>query len=257
MFKSSNLGEFDDDPFFSDPFRAHRDQMRQMMRSFSEPFGGPFMPSITDGRSRGRNAAETPALRAEHRDTATSPFGMFDSIMTNMRSSMDGMYKNFDNMPTDPNTHSFSSSSVMTYSKVGNDPPKVFQASSSTRRAPGGVKETVRSLKDTESGLEKMAIGHHIQDRGHVVEKKMNKKTGDKEVVQDFQNMDESEAQSFDEQWQKELSRFKPSGSMGQLEPLRRRRGQQASLTGPEQSQREEPKPKLKSILKASNSTNE
>lgn len=53
------------------------------------------------------------------------------------------------------------------------------------------VKETVRALKDSESGLEKMAIGHHIQDRGHVVEKKMNKKTGDKELVQDFQNMDE------------------------------------------------------------------
>jgi len=36
-----------------------------------------------------------------------------------------------------------------------------------------------------------MAIGHHIQDRGHVVEKKHNKKTGEKELNQDFQNMDE------------------------------------------------------------------
>lgn len=45
--------------------------MRQMMRSFSEPFGGPMMPSITDGRSRGRDMAEHPsssvALRNEHR----------------------------------------------------------------------------------------------------------------------------------------------------------------------------------------------
>lgn len=59
------------------------------------------------------------------------------------------------------------------------------------------VKETVRALKDSESGLEKMAIGHHIQDRGHVVEKKMNKKTGDKELVQDFQNMDECGLRGF------------------------------------------------------------
>lgn len=44
-----------------------------------------------------------------------------------------------ENICTDSNTHSFSSSSVMTYSKVGNEPPKVFQASSSTRCAPGGV----------------------------------------------------------------------------------------------------------------------
>ncbi|XP_019743203.1 myeloid leukemia factor 1 isoform X2 [Hippocampus comes] len=266
MFRSGNFGDFDEDPFFSDPFRAHRDHMRQMMRSFSEPFGGRFMPSIMDGTSRDHDAAEPPALRGEHRDLSrsllpfdstdppTNPFGMFDSIMTNMRSRMDGMYKNFD-MSTDANTHSFSSSSVMTYSKVGNDPPKVFQASSSTRRAPGGVKETVRALKDSESGLEKMAIGHHIQDRGHVIEKKMNKKTGDKELIQDFQNMDESEAQSFDEEWQKELSKFRPSGSPAQLEPPRRRRGQQAPLAGPERTHREQPKSKPKSILKASNST--
>lgn len=54
-----------------DPFRAHRDHMRQMMRSFSEPYGGPLMPSIMDGRSRGREVAEhpssSPALRDEHR----------------------------------------------------------------------------------------------------------------------------------------------------------------------------------------------
>ena len=53
------------------------------------------------------------------------------------------------------------------------------------------ITETRRALKDSESGLEKMAIGHHIQDRGHVVEKKHNKKTGEKELNQDFQNMDE------------------------------------------------------------------
>lgn len=39
----------------------------------------------------------------------------------------------------DPNGHSFCSSSVMTYSKVGDEPPKVFQASTQTRMAPGGV----------------------------------------------------------------------------------------------------------------------
>nr|XP_061797538.1 myeloid leukemia factor 1-like [Nerophis lumbriciformis] len=283
-----NYMDFEDDPFFTDPFRAHRDHMRQMMRSFSEPMGGPFMPSITDGRNCGHNPVDPPALRGDHRntrnipsqarrelanstqegrslavrnrsfrtDTTMNPFGMFDNFVTSMRTRMDGMHKNF-TMGTDANTHSFSSSSVMTYSKVGNDPPKVFQASSSTRRAPGGVKETVRSLKDSESGLEKMSIGHHIQDRGHVVEKKMNKKTGAKEFIQDFQNIDESEAQSFDEEWQKELSKFKPSVSMAQLEPPRHHRGQQPTLAGAAQTHREQPKSKPKSILKSSNSTKE
>lgn len=37
-----------------------------------------------------------------------------------------------------------------------------------------------------------MSIGHHINDRGHVIEKKHNKKSGEREFNQDFQNMDES-----------------------------------------------------------------
>ena len=57
--------------------------------------------------------------------------------------------------------------------------------------SPVQITETRRALRDSESGLEKMAIGHHIQDRGHVVEKKHNKKTGEKELNQDFHNMDE------------------------------------------------------------------
>lgn len=48
-----------------------------------------------------------------------------------------------ENAAADTNTHSFRSSSVMTYSKAGNEPPKVFQATSSTRCAPGGVSVTI------------------------------------------------------------------------------------------------------------------
>nr|XP_057936709.1 myeloid leukemia factor 1 [Doryrhamphus excisus] len=254
MFSNGNFRDFDDDPFFSDPFQAHRDHMRQMMRSFSEPFGsGAFMPSITDGRSRDatEQPASPPSLRG-HRDMMMNPFSMVDNMMVNMRTRMDGIHKNLE-MSADTNAHTFSSSSVMTYSKVGNEAPKVFQASSSTRHAPGGVKETLRALKDSESGMQKMSIGHHIQDRGHVVEKKMNKKTGEKEFIQDFQNMDESEAASFDEEWQQELSKFKPTSAMSQLEPRCHQGGQRAALSGPERAHREQPK--AKSNMKASSPT--
>lgn len=268
---NSNIREFDEDPFFSDPIRAHRDHMRHMMRSFSEPFGGPFLPSLTDGRNRSRDMAEqsssSQALRGQHRDMSRSllpfgsidntdmmmnPFGMFDNMMANMRNRMGEMHRNVEN--TDSNTHSFSSSSVMTYSKVGNEPPKVYQATSSTRRAPGGIKETRRAVKDSESGLEKMSIGHHIQDRGHVVEKKFNKKTGEKEFNQDFENLDESEAQTFDEEWQQELSKFQPSGPMSRLGEPQLRGVQRAALTGPEQANRGQPKAKAmgKSNMKSS-----
>ncbi|XP_020509592.1 myeloid leukemia factor 1 [Labrus bergylta] len=243
---NSNRREFEEDPFFSDPLRAHREHMRQMMRSFSEPFGGSSVPSLMDGRNCGRDMIEHPSssqpLRDDHRDMMMSPFGRFDSVMSNMRNRMEEMHRNFENMSTDSSSHSFSSSSVMTFSKVGNEPPKVFQASSSTRRAPGGIKETRQALKDSESGVEKMSIGHHIQDRGHVVEKKYNKKTGEKEFNQDFQNLDESEAQTFDSEWQQELSKFQPSGPMSRQAEPRLSGVHRAALTGPEQADRDRSK---------------
>lgn len=180
------------------------------------------MPSLMDGRNRGHEMIEHPSssypLRNEHRE----------------------------NMSADSNTHSFSSSSVMTYSKVGNEPPKVYQATSSTRCAPGGIKETRQAIRDSESGLEKMKVGHHIQDRGHVVEKKYNKKTGEKEFNQDFQNMDESEAQSFDDEWQQEVSKFQQTGPMSRLNEPQPRVVHQAALTGPEQAHRDQPRSKAK-----------
>ncbi|XP_061575344.1 myeloid leukemia factor 1 [Cololabis saira] len=256
MFNSMNR-DFEEDPFFSDHFRAHREHMRQMMRSFSEPMGAPLMPSITDGRNRGRDVADhlnSPlALRNEHRDMSRSllpfgtfgntdmmsnPFGMFDNMRANMRNRTDDTQRNSEN------AHSFSSSSVMTYSKVGNEPPKVFQASSSTRRGPGGIKETRQAVKDSESGEEKMSIGHYIQDKGRLVEKKFNKKTGQKELSQDFQNMDESEAQSFDDEWQQEVSKFQSSAPLSSLREPPPRAAHRAALTGPEHSPRDQQKSK-------------
>ncbi|XP_068601365.1 myeloid leukemia factor 1 [Brachionichthys hirsutus] len=268
MFSNNHLREFEDDLVLSDPFRVHREHMRQMMRSFSEPLGGPLMPSIMDGRGRDlvEHPSSTRALRDEHRDASRSlnpfgsidnmdtmrnPFGMFDNTM---RNRMEELHGNFGNMSTDSNTHSFSSSSVMTYSKVGNEPPKVFQASSSTRRAPGGIKETRKAVKDSESGLEKMAIGHHIQSRGHVIEKKYNKKTGDKELNQDFQNIDETEAQSFEDEWQQKLSTFQPSGPVPCLEEPRPRAVHRAAITSPEQVHGKQPKAKAEGKSNATSS---
>ena len=42
-------------------------------------------------------------------------------------------------MANDPNTYSYSSSSVMSYSSDGRGEPKYFQATKSTKKAPGGV----------------------------------------------------------------------------------------------------------------------
>ncbi|NXR65492.1 MLF1 factor, partial [Rhadina sibilatrix] len=213
-----------------DPFAAHHEHMRQMLRSFSEPLGRDPFPRLPEGRERaapgradGRARPDSQvALRGSRRDVDFGdPFSAMDRMMSNIRNSMLEMQRKFDDLSIQPDGHSFSSSSMMTYSKMGDEPPKVFQASSQTRTAPGGVRETRKALKDSESGLEKIAIGHHIQDRAHVVKKSRNARTGDEEMNQEFINLDESEADTFDEEWQKEVMKFRPCRSREAVEAPR------------------------------------
>ncbi|XP_034637407.1 myeloid leukemia factor 1 isoform X2 [Trachemys scripta elegans] len=248
MFGAGGLREFfEEDPFFREPFAAQHQYMRQMMRSFSDPFGrDPFL-SITEGGERARDQRghhdSQVALRGNQRNSDfKDPFFSIDRTISNMRNSMLELQRNFDHLSLNPDAHSFSSSSVMTYSKIGDDPPKVFQASSQTRTAPGGIKETRKALKDSESGLEKMAIGHHIHERAHVIKKSKNNKTGDRELNQEFINLDESEAHIFDEEWQKEIMKFGTSGARCNLEAPKHRSNHHISKE--DASRREKPHPK-------------
>ncbi|XP_039612250.1 myeloid leukemia factor 1 [Polypterus senegalus] len=238
----SHLRMFEDDPFFADPLRAHSEHVHQMMRSFSDPFGrDPFL-SITNGRERGRDFhGSNVALRDNHRVfDRRNPFGQMDDMMSNMRSMFTDLHRNTENFSSEPNSHSFTSSSVMTYSKVGDKPAKVFQASSQMRQAPGGIKETRRAVKDSESGIEKMAIGHHIHDRAHIIEQSQNKKTGNREVNQEFVNLDETDAQTFDDEWQREIFKFMPSKPRSQLEAPKARKVQRAAIASTEDESRRE-----------------
>ncbi|XP_070259751.1 myeloid leukemia factor 1 isoform X2 [Myotis yumanensis] len=221
MFRMLNSG-FEDDPFFSDSFHAHRESMRQMMRSFSEPFGRDLL-SISDGRRRAHNRSGRDDGENFLTHTDVSPFQAVDRMMLNMRNSMQELQRNFGNLSMDPNGHSFTSSSVMTYSKVGDEPPRIFQASTQTRQAPGGIKETRKALRDSDSGLEKMAVGHHLHDRAHVIKKSKNNKTGDEEVNQEFINMNESDAHAFDDEWQNEILKYKQGRQWCNLENTRMR----------------------------------
>lgn len=56
------------------------------------------------------------------------------------------------------------------------------------------IRETRQSMRDSESGLERLAIGHHIGERAHIMERSRNRRTGDREERQDFINLDESES---------------------------------------------------------------
>ncbi|KAK1344194.1 hypothetical protein QTO34_014759 [Cnephaeus nilssonii] len=166
-------GGFEDDPFFSDSFHAHQESMRQMMRSFSEPFGRDLL-SISDGRRRAHNCSG--------RD--------------------DG-----ENFLTQPRSHRHHS--------------HVLMAPSDSGRCQQQIKETRKALRDSDSGLEKMAVGHHLHDRAHVIKKSKNNKTGDEEVNQEFINMNESDAHAFDDEWQNEILKYKQGRQWCNLENTR------------------------------------
>lgn len=52
--------------------------------------------------------------------------------------------------------------------------------------------ETRRTMRDSDSGMEQMSIGHHIGERAHIMQRSHNRRTGDREERQEYINMDES-----------------------------------------------------------------
>ncbi|CAL9705546.1 unnamed protein product [Knipowitschia caucasica] len=208
------LNDVDEDPFMMDPFAAHR----QHMRSMFDPFGmDPF-------------ALAVPQMQPG----PLAPFGMMGmgGGFMNMFDMMGNMMGNIERMTGSPNCQTFSSSTVISYSATDSGAPQVYQQTSQTRTGPGGLRETRQSMRDSESGLERLAIGHHIGERAHIMERSRNRRTGDREERQDYINLDETDAAAFDEEFRREAGRYGPSPrSLDYRE--RRAGGQQLALTAP------------------------
>jgi myeloid leukemia factor 1 len=97
------------------------------------------------------------------------------------------------------NGMSYSSSSVFSVTSSGMDGrPQVYQETRAIRNGPDGVRESIQTVQDSVSGRKKMSIGHHIGERGHVVEKEQNLHTGEREEREDFINLDEEETEEFE-----------------------------------------------------------
>ncbi|XP_035284090.1 myeloid leukemia factor 2 isoform X3 [Anguilla anguilla] len=172
---------------------------------------------------------------------AMAPFGMagMGGGFMDMFGMMGGMMENMERMSGSPSCQTYSSSTVISYSSTDSGAPKVYQQTSELRTAPGGIRETRQAMRDSESGLERLAIGHHIWDRGHVMERSRNRKTGDREERQDFINLEESEAAAFDEEWRREAGRYPPPNARGLDYGRDRRAGgavQQLALAAPPDS---------------------
>lgn len=58
-----------------------------------------------------------------------------------------------------------------------------------------------------------MAIGHHIGERGHVIEKEQNVHTGEREEREDFINLDESDTEEFERDFQNKTRKIMGVGN--------------------------------------------
>nr|CAB3263864.1 myeloid leukemia factor 2 [Phallusia mammillata] len=146
--------------------------------------------------------------------TTMSPFTMFGNMgfgnmFSRMDAMMNGMQSQMQMMQSGagmPNSgQSFHSSFTSISYGGGEGQPKVYQSSSSTKIGPNGVKETQKSERNSVTGLQKMAIGHHIGERAHVIEKSQNSRTGEKEESQEFVNIEEDEAEQFNNEFNQRI----------------------------------------------------
>lgn len=217
MFGGSFFREFDEDPFFS----MHRDRTHNMDEMFGSMFHGDPMMALTDGRDGGHHQRhredmhghELQSGRSRGTDIAPyggqyNPFGFMSSMMSNMHGMMENAFQQTESGSSDPNSHSYMQSSVMSYSNTGQGAPKIYQATSATRQAPGGIRETRKAVRDSEAGIEKMAVGRHLNERGHVITRQKDTRTGDMEENQDYLCFDESDAPQFEDDWRHRTSQF-------------------------------------------------
>uniref|UniRef100_A0ABD2XKY3 Myeloid leukemia factor n=1 Tax=Trichogramma kaykai TaxID=54128 RepID=A0ABD2XKY3_9HYME len=215
MYGQSPLGDLEDDPIYGAHMQSMQtmQQMNNMMNSILQnPFGMMGMGAMGGmGGMGAMGAMGAPALMDVRPQSAMHPMQM-SPFGFPLMASIGQMFSNMDNMGAmvqsnmgnmgNPNCHSFTSSSVMTMTSGSDGRPQIYQESTSTRVAPGGVKETKKTVSDSRTGIKKMAIGHHIGERAHILERERNYHSGEQEERQEFINLEEEEAETFNHEWQ-------------------------------------------------------
>ncbi|XP_061397811.1 myeloid leukemia factor [Musca vetustissima] len=198
----SLMGDFDDD-IFGSHMNAMNMQMRSMNRLMNslmpDPFNmlTPFDPGFQQNALMERQNG--PAMGGLFGFPAMGPM-----MMPNMNRLLSADIGNNGGA-------SFCSSSVITMSSGPDGRPQIYQATSSTKTGPGGIRETRRTVQDSVNGVKKMAIGHHIGERAHIIEKEQDIRSGQLEERQEFINLDEDEAEDFDREFTTKAS----GGRMG------------------------------------------
>jgi len=209
---------FDDDPFFrefndgmrrthgdtfgdmmggrGDMFRDMDNMMNSMMRGF-----GPNMGMLEGPRDAGDRGN-----RGEERQVANRRPNNARGFFPDMGS----LARQMEEMSQNDNGYSFSSQQVYSYRNDGSGDPQEFQATSSTAKGPGGVKETKKAYKDSTTRTQKMQYGRHIQDRATIQERSQVR--DQREEKTDYVGLTEEQAPEFDREWgSKAAGLYRPS----------------------------------------------
>lgn len=180
----------DDDPFFS-----------HSMPAFPEFPSFPMLGHSHHRHLHGSHGSHGQSHRRSDQQVGLrDPFSIFNDMSRMMNESR---------LQGNGSGQYFSSSSVMHYSNLDGKEPQMYHATSSVTSGPEGVKETRKTECDSRSGMKKMAVGHHIGERSHTVERRENVRTKDREQHQHLVNLEENEAGSFDREWQNKVSSFR------------------------------------------------
>lgn len=246
MFGRGNLDLFTADPFFSD----HTDRMS----AFDQFFSQDQFRRINENRSLaidrendgGRHRRNYDAGREDKalapRDGFMAPFqpSFFTDMFSGFDRSMKQMEEAFTGMPNSDEGQCFSYSAVSSYSKGENGQPKHFEATTAERKAPGGIRETRKTVRDSEREMDKMAIGHHIKDRGHVVERSRNTRTGHQDEKQDYININQNDAEAFNSEWRGKAEPHFGRRALNDENSQHARRAQRRGLEAPRHADKKE-----------------
>lgn len=214
----SLMRHFQDDPFFSFP------------RS-SDFFGDFGLSALTDGsRSHGHHGDGRHDRQVSRRQPLNDIFDMrsFMDPFASMSTMMNDIQRVFSDMSnhmeggtmTGGDGTMYSATNFVSYSNMDGNEPKIYQATNAVRQGPDGIRETRKTERSSASGIDKMAVGRHIKDRGHVITKQRDRRTGQIDEHQDYLGINEDEAETFDNEWSEKASKYfgRVSGPRGRGE---------------------------------------
>lgn len=186
------------------------------------PFGGGLLDEFMLGGG-GQPGSRSNPQQAGHHDPFSAmmlhnPGGFMNPMSMMMMDPFQSMQQAMmmaQNGSNGGNGMSYCSSSVTTYSTDAQGRTQVYQRANEVKQGPNGLKETKSSLRDSRTGQQELEIGHHLRDKAHIKKKSKNIYTGEEEQAEDLVNLDESEAEAFEQSWMQQARNVSAYNQLG------------------------------------------